>query len=355
MPQPQRESHYPAIPEESVQEGARWRHWKPSSAQVAAWFATVPLDEGMENEHYVGGVVIIPQSEKVKYTKKDGSGTVERYEMTFTPYMQIGTRIGYMRRLAEHRGLIYHPEPAKVPRSHKSDSIYFNGNMPDGLWWHVVMNEGQPVRYLCCTMQVALYDPQTYMQKLRGQDPMPMLLGTGTKQVSGGPDPNGLMKAQTGAIGRALGVAGILVVGTGIATAEDMQEFSGLAAAAPPTEQAQLPTVPSEIAPGAEPPPPTDPAEALAQLRSKALAVQTQMQERTPQAWREFVAWWQERRQREGWNTLQDVPYEALRGIVARMEELYAKGVASEPEPGSQDPGETGDESPVQALPANES
>lgn len=319
MPQPQ-QSPFPPIPDDPVQEGARWRHWQPSSEAVAAWFNTVPLDEDMPHEDYVGGIVIIPQSAKVKYTKKDGSGTVERYEMTYTPYMQIGTRTAYMRRLAEHRGLIYHPEAAKVPRSSARDSPYFNANMPEGLWWHVVQNEhGDVQRYLCCTTNVALYEPASYMAKIRGQDPMPVLFGQGTKQVSGGADPNGLMKAQTGALGRALGVAGILVVGTGIATAEDMQEYAAQTAAPPP----ELPVVPSEIAPGPQPEAKTPP-EQLAAARSKALALQTQMQETGTEAWPQFVAWWNERRQQEGWGKLEDVPLEALRGIITKMEGLLA-------------------------------
>src|SRR5438270_2137926 len=232
--------------------------------------------------------------------------------------MQIGTRIAYMRRLCESRGLIYHPEPAKVPRTARPDSVYFNGNMPDGLWWHVVRNYDNDgvTRYLCCTMNVCGYSPESYMDKLRGRDPLPMIFGQGTKQVSGGADANGLMKAQTGAIGRALGVAGILVVGTGIATAEDMQEFTAAAAPPPGPEAAQLPLVPSEIAPG-EPPVPTDPAEELASLRSRAMALQTRMQEETPEANREFMLWWNERKRQEGWRGLNDPPLEAMRGVMA--------------------------------------
>ncbi|MFL5861095.1 MAG: hypothetical protein ACJ780_09980 [Solirubrobacteraceae bacterium] len=311
---------FPPPPDQPVQEGARWRWHRPSGEAVAAWFATQPLDDGMVPEHYVGGVVLIPQSEKVRYTRPDGA-TSERYEQVFTPYVQIGTRVGYARRLAEHRGLIYHTEAAPVPRSANPQSPYFNGNMPDGLWWHIVAAaDGQSLRYLCATTNVGLYEPQSYAAKLRGERVLPLLGGQGTKQVGGGPDPNQIAKAQTGAIGRALGVAGILVIGTGIATVEDMQELPGYGAT-PVAPEPSLPATPSEIAAGE--PPPVDPSAQLDQLRSRAQALQAQLQEAG--AWGPVAAWWQERSRNENWNGLESVPYEGLKGVVAYMERALAE------------------------------
>jgi hypothetical protein len=305
----------PPTPDAPVQEGARWRYHKPSSEQVAAWFATVPLDDGMLHEQFVGGLVLIPQNEKVRYTRPDG-GQMERYEQIYTPYVQIGTRVGYARRLAEHRDLIYHTEPARVPRTTNPASTYFNGNLPEGLWWHVVANdEGRVYRYLCATTRVGLYSPQTYAAKLRGEPVMPMLGGEGTKQVSGSPDQNMIARAQTGAIGRALGVAGILVVGTGVATAEDMWEVTG----GPVAMAAGATLPPSEIAAGA-PPEVLDEAEALDQLRSRALALQTQMQELGSETWRTFAAWYQERAKEGNWQQLDDVPFEDLKTVVSKLE-----------------------------------
>lgn len=311
----------PPIPDAPQQEGARWRFHRPTSEAVAAWFGTVPLDEGMSHTDYIGGVVLIPQTEKVKHQTE--RGTQERYEQVFTPYMQIGTRVGYARRLAEYRELIYRPRAAQVPRSTNPASPYFNGNMEEGLWWHVVMQDGVQVRYLCATWVVEFFEPQSYGRTVAGQEPIPVLSGTGTKQVGGGADANGLMKAQTGALGRALAVAGILVVGTGIASAEDMMEYATAPAPSP-----QLPP-PSEIAAGEEPPPAANAAERLAQLRSRALAAQAQLQEDAPAAWQEFTAWWGQRAGQEGWRSLNDVPAEALEGIVARMASLYDEAAAS--------------------------
>ncbi len=329
MPQPAI-NHFPPMPDEPLQEGARWRHHRPSGEQVATWFSSQPLDEGMEHKDYVGGVVLIPQSEKVKYTRKDGGGTVERYEMVFTPYIQIGTRIAYFRRLAEYRGLIPYIGPSDVPRARNPESAYFNGNLPDGFWWHLVQGSEGPVRYLCCTMVAQMFKPQEYMARLGGEPPMPVLSGIGTKQGSGGADPNGLMKISTGAMGRALAAAGILVAGTGAASAEDMLEFSGLAAAAPDQEPA-LPPVATTTAAAPEP---TDPAAQLAALRSQAQALAVQMQESNPESFRQFNLWWQERQSTEGWKTLGDVPLTAMKGVIIRMQRLLAEvWPADEPAP----------------------
>lgn len=320
MPQPQ--SPFPPIPAETVQQGGRWQHHAPSSEQVAAWFATQPIDEGLDHASFVGGVVIIPQSMKVKYARLDGNGTAERHEMTYTPYVQIGTRLGYFRRLAEVRGLRMSIEPEPVPRSKDPSSIYFNGNMPDGLWWHVVRGDGNALlRYLCATTRVALYEPLEYAAKLRKEPAIAAITATGTKQVSGGPDPNGLMKAQTGSIGRALGVAGILVVGTGIATAEDMQEFAGLAAPPVSADQAQLPdALPTGAAP-------EQVVETVEALRTRAMSLQAMMQEVPGGAvWATFATWWAERAQSEGWSGIDDVPFDALKGIVSKMERDLAAG-----------------------------
>lgn len=314
----QEEWRPPVVPDEPVQEGARWRFHRPTSAAVAQWFETQPLDTGMLHEHYVGGVVLIPANEKVTYTRPDG-GEFQRYEQVFTPYVQIGTRVGYFRRLAEYRELVPVIEPADVPRSMNPQSPYFNGNMEQGLWWHIVAaGDGQAVRYLCATAQVALYEPQSYLALINKQPALPVISGRGTKQVGGAPDPNQIARAQTGAVGRALGVAGILVIGTGIATAEDMQEFAGYGATPGPS----LPPV-SEIPNGELPP--VDPSAQLDQLQSRAQALSTQLQERSMDAYADWRAWYGERSRAEGWEGLDSIPFEALKGVVARLERALAE------------------------------
>lgn len=315
----------PKPPEEPVQEGGRWRFHRPSGDQVANWFKTQPIDDGMHHEDYVGGVVLIEQSQKTRYTSPTGA-TSERSELVFVPYVQIGTRVGYFHRLAKLEGLVPVIEPVQVPKGGAPGNPYFNMAMPDGLWWHVVGTEQGNVRYLCSTWRVALYEPTTFAAKMRGEMPLPVRAGQGTKQVTGGTDMNAIAKAETGAVGRALGVAGILVIGTGIATAEDMLELPGYGAAVASPDQAQLPTAdtPSEIVQG-PPPQNLDPSAELDSLRSRAMALSTQMQEQSPEKWREFSAWYQERARTAGWGAIGDVPFEDMKAVVSRLERDLAE------------------------------
>src|SRR5204863_2609716 len=138
----------------------------------------------------------------------------------------------------------------------------------------------------------------------------PLLQGTGTKQTplaKQWADDNALMKAETGAVGRALGMAGILVVGTGVATAEDMQEAaagpSGAAAASSagatlpgeaPAPQEAGAAVPAQVE---EPKPEegrtfTDDGE----LRAYARELTTAFQDEHPEQWQVFKSWWTEDR-----------------------------------------------------------
>jgi hypothetical protein len=303
----QQTPQFPPIPEHTVQEGGRWRFHKPSSEQVANWFKTQPLDEGMEHDHYVGGVVLIPNTEKVKYQTE--RGTTERHEMVWTAYMQIGTRIGYWRRLAELRGLVPVIRPAAVPRSSAAGSPYFNANMPEGFWYHTATtDQGSLVRYLCCTMVAEMYEPQSFADRLKGREAMPVLQGVGTKQGSAGSDPNALMRLQTSAIGRALGAAGILVIGTGVATADDMSEPTAFGT---PTPEPQLPATPET-------------AVTAVSLRERVSALSQELQGKNPQQSALVQAWYRERAATEGWKSLNDVPTEGLQAIVKRLEEALS-------------------------------
>lgn len=289
----------------AIREGSRWRFGKPTSDEVASWFKTsVPLDEGMKHEDFVSGVVLIPAAEKVKKQKRDRTGTVEVFELTHTPYVRIDTRVAYFHKLAAALKLIAVIEAVHVPLV--SEGAYKNDNMPDGFWWHIIVNgEGQHIRYLCCTQRVALYKPEHYFIDTDTPLARPVRSGVSTKQVLGGADINGLAKAETGAIGRALGVAGILVVGTGIATAEDMQD------------ERETPQALAQAALPVDEPPETPEA-----VNERILALQEQMKAEAPEAWTEFSAWWKDRSQAEGWSTLNSAPIEVRRGMVTRMSEM---------------------------------
>lgn len=311
----------------TVQEGSRWRLAKPSASEVKAWFATQPLDDGMQHEDYLSGVVLISASEKVKTTKQSGAKQVqeEKWEMTYTPYVRVDMRVLYFRRLAEKRDLVRVVEPATVPTIEDSASAYFNAQMPPGFWWYLVPDsQGQTVRYLAATWRVALYEKAEWLASKGENKPRPLLEGVGTKQVFGGKDENALMKAETGAIGRALGVAGILVVGTGIATAEDMEDVGRGQQAA-----VGLP----ESGPGAAPVP-VDPERQLHDLRTRAKELEVELR-KYPAPWGQFAAWWQERSTSEGWGTLLDVPIDPIRGIVTKMERVLDQARRNRPPTGS--------------------
>lgn len=293
---------------ETVKEGSRWRYARPSAEEVAEWFATQPIDEGMNHEDYVGGVVLIPANEKVKHPKEDGDGTEEIWEQTFTPYVRVDTRDSYFRKLAEIRDLIAVIEPVVVPQI--KEGWAKNDHMAPGFWWLAMGAGNNMERFLCATWKVALYDKVAYFASdeelgRRGMRRVPIREGVATKAVYGSPDIDAPARAETGAIGRALGVAGILVVGSGIATAEDMAEVGA--------PKPVGPTLP-DAAPGDDP-------EAL---NERLLLLQEQLKPYAEQ-WRAFAAWWKERQEGAGWKSLNDAPIEVRRGMATKMQGLIAE------------------------------
>jgi len=225
-----------------AQDGSRWIHERPSGEEVAKWFAdNVPLHEGMNAEDYVGGVTLIPAKERVPKVGGD-----EEQILTFTPYAKVETRVRYFWDWCRHNGYEGSIVPSDVPRLDTPG--YHNEQLPPGFFFQPIKKQDdRVVTYVGCSMRVEVWE--------RGDDdkltPI-MRPPAGTKAVPlltrYGDDPNALMKAETGAIGRALGVAGMLILpGSGVATAEDMTEAlsheergSGSTATAdlPPVEQA---------------------------------------------------------------------------------------------------------------------
>jgi hypothetical protein len=297
---------------ESVQEGSRWRYARPSADELAKWFASQPLDEGMVHADYIGGVVLIPANEKVKRAKEDGQGTEEVWEQTYTPYTRVDTRISYFNKLARLDNLVSVVEPVDVPRS--ESPAFDNRHMEKGYWWLVMGSGLTAERFLCCTMRVALFDKTTHFAsdkelRRRGERRTPILEGRATKAVYGSPDVDAPARAQTGAIGRALGVAGILVVGSGIATAEDMQELG---------QKATGPSLPE---------PEGETSEAL---NERLLGLQGELKGHPAQL-QAFTAWWQERATAAGWKGLDDAPIEVRRGMATKMQTLLQEALETPP------------------------
>lgn len=220
-------------------EGNRWVNERPTADAVAEWFKeAVFLPEGLEHSHYVSGVTLIEGTEKSK--EMHGFGDDGRpqfsdvYNLVFTPYVKVETRVQFWQDLCELRSGEWEAflEPVEQPE--------WSSKLPPGFSKAVVaVNEGRSTAFICSTMKVTVYKRGTvkYVEVVnrrtgevsterRGE----ILIGAppATKMIpliSNGADPMSLMKAETGAVGRALGFAGMLIVpGTGVATAEDMRE-----------------------------------------------------------------------------------------------------------------------------------
>lgn len=330
----------------AVRQGSRWLHEPPTEEQVKEWFDTQPLHPGMSHEPFYGGIVVIGASEKVKVTRqRQGDGEIYLQEIeqaVFIPYVKVDTRIAYFRSYVrelneghergEFVGVI---EGVPQKRIIDSKSPYYNEHLPEGFAVYPVRNGDKDTfnRYLVATFRVAIYERQSYHQVIAGQPAVPVLQGVGTKQSPlsrAFADDNAMMKAETGAIGRALGVAGILVVGTGVATAEDIQESmaatpgagAGPAGSAP---QAALPADASPEGPGAEDVPsaapegrdePGTPEGDDDAMRQSALALQGELEKDYPEAWQTYRAWWSER----GFGRLSEMSGPALKGALVKLE-----------------------------------
>lgn len=325
---------------DAVQEGSRWIYSKPDAEQVRGWFKTQTLDEGLTHEPYLSGIVIIPATEKVKETRRrvsdGGYFTVELDIPTFTPYVKVDTRVSYFWHLVRQMNgesddkYIGTIRPVAQRIFEDPASPYFNANLPAGFSWMLVRDSKEQVaRYLVCETEVAIYRREDYAKVLRGEQSVPVRYGVDSKQTAvlsrkGWPDDFAIMKARTGSIGRALGVAGILVVGTGVSTAEDMQEMGTAAAGTTEDKPVTLPAIAGANAdstageaPVEQPMVERSQEEIDAELRTKAASLRDQMQRDAPDAWAAYVEWYTKERR---FPPLDDLTGSALRGAVTKLE-----------------------------------
>lgn len=276
-------------------EGSRWVNQRPSGEEVAEWFKTVPLHDDMRHEHYIGGVTLIQQHEKADEVigfQNDGAPVIaERRNLIFTPYVKVETRVAYFWRLVEQREWVGVFQPVEVPGAHEL-------GLPDGFFRYAAAKpDGKTVNFVGANVQVGAYEKGTvkFETQRRGPAGHPIL----QRVLEGVPifvappaqkvvpvtfkvevDPNALMKAATGAIGRALGMAGMLIVpGSGVATAEDMLELREPAPGAGP-DAAQLPS---------QDEPPEEATDE--QLRERAGALVAELEAKDANAHRDFQAW----------------------------------------------------------------
>lgn len=330
------------------QEGSRWVNMRPSGDEVAAWFkGNVPLHEGMEPDPFITGVTLIPakakEDEVVGFQDTGAPILAERQNLYFVPYIKVETRVLYFWRYMEK-----HPEWLGViePVGGGEDGL------PAGFFNRTVLNaEGRGVMFLCCSMQVRVYDREKIVRcERQGEsgltiveyDGMPIMLPpAGTKQVNVlgryGPDENALMKAETGAIGRALGMAGILVLpGSGVATAEDMQDAA--------YADSRLATGPETATIDAR-----TPQQIEDDLRKRAAELIGELDEHHPDTLAEFRRWAIARKL----GTLNSVRNPALNGVVVKLEAMTvaARERAAQDAPADVD---LGGEEPPKALTAEE-
>jgi hypothetical protein len=321
----------------ATRKGSRWIHQEPDEQEVKDWFEQQSLHKGMQHGPYMGGVVLIPANEKVKVTRQKQNGdtyVAESERVVFTPYVKVDTRIAYFRdyiralngdsEKGEFVGVI---EPVEVPRIDDANSAFYNAHLPRGFSAFAIKESEQKVaRYIVCTMRVAI------LERPSEGDERVILEGFGSKQTAllrRFPEDNAIMKAETGAVGRALGMAGILVVGTGVATAEDVQEaIAGAVTPATAVDASEAAALPVD-APEAQDAGPAVPAEAVPAeqvqeaapeqedeaMRERATALLKEFEE-YPEARKAYVEWWQSRK----FGNLSELSGPALKGALTKLE-----------------------------------
>lgn len=287
-------------------EGNRWYNERPNGEAIAEWFnGAVTMPDGLNAADYVAGVVLIPGKEKADEITGYNSNGLPMFQevesLVFTPYMKVETRVQFWHDLmAKHAeewlGVIEPVEPEEGA-----------AKLPPGFSRILVTGSEGDVPFVTCTMKVTVFKRDTVEriafrntktganeQRLVGEtiiDPAPATKMVPLLNRWKKPDVHSLEKAETGAVGRALGMAGMLVIpGTGIATAEDMQQAIGQEAA-------------SGVEAGAEAPPAAEGSAARdvaaepshAELVALASSVVNALKEADDARYTAFLAWVKER------------------------------------------------------------
>lgn len=314
------------LPQRRGREGNRWVNERPTPEKVAEWFeASVRLHDGMEHKDWVGGISLIQTTEEhdeVVGFGDDGRPTIVAgvQHVFYVPYPKVETRVDYFKSLTAT-----HNEGAKE-RDRWTDFILpvpakESGGMPVGYFpAKVTLPDGRVATLVGYTAQATIFEGPIYWEERLDPDGVTRRYPNGdivfqgahgTKTVPvldrwGGVNADAFAWAQTGANGRALGFAGILVIpGTGVATAEDMIESQqgGKPQAAPAAPQPQEGQTPVD----------TDP-EAL--LRQRTVEMLSTLQNDYPEALKTFQAWARERK----FGSLDTIGGPALKGVVKKLE-----------------------------------
>jgi hypothetical protein len=311
-------------------EGNRWYNERPNGEAIADWFSTaVEMPDELKPESYVAGVVLIPGKEKAEEVTGFNSNGLPMFteveNLVYTPYMKVETRVQFFHDLmAKHRedwlGVI-----APVPQESK-----LAVGLPPGFSRLRVNDKDGDKPFVTCTQKVTVYVRSTVerVQSRNTQTGQNETRLVGETVIDATPatkivpflnrwksaDVHALEKAETGAVGRALGMAGMLVIpGTGIATAEDMQQALGQEAASAAAEAG------AETAPAAEGAAARDVSAEPSHAELVALASSTvnALKEADDARYTAFLAWVQERKFGTKVGTMPDT---ALKELIKKAE-----------------------------------
>jgi hypothetical protein len=311
-------------------EGNRWVNTTPSAEELATWFeGNVKVEGELDHKEYVGGVVLIPGTERPKtVTAWNGAvPVIEEVEaLILTPYIRVETRLKYFHDLCDQEDWQGFIEPAKIEKQ--------DPKLPPGFFrYAIATGDGRESRYLACSMQVTIYEKGSIEEKVitidkRTGEQGVVRVGKIVRVAPGGTkavptlrvtrsatyaDDNAVMKAETGAVGRALGMAGMLVIpGSGIATAEDVQEARAAEAAGPGPDGAALPEEPGTGAVIPETAPGEGTDEKLREDINAALEV---LKDQFPETYQAFLAWAKEKK----YGRLSETVSPPLRGMHRRV------------------------------------
>jgi hypothetical protein len=323
LPQPRQAE---LVDVEAIQEGSRWIHGRPTGEDFAKWFGdNVKLHDGLEAKKYVSGLTLITGVEKIKVARRASTGSivnVEEERLVHTPYAKVETRVAYFwDYMALHEEWVGVIEPAPIIGGGEK-------GLPPGFFRMAIQkSDGRVVNFVCCSMMVRILKAGTVKTTITtkgdpkfGREPVVVTEGVpvavypaATKMIAtvgknGYEDPFAIMKAETGAVGRALGMAGMLVIpGSGVATAEDMLEAQGFEPSAGITP---------ELESGGSDAPSEAPA---TNLRAEIEAMIAQLEEEKPEALEEIRAWAKERRL-----NLNSLSEPALRGVHRKLTDALA-------------------------------
>jgi hypothetical protein len=304
----------------------------PTAEELVSWFKeNVEVDEKLEASDYVGGVTLIASKEKsaevMGWDESNSPQIEDVWDLVYTPYIKVETRIKYFHDLMEaNEGWLGIIEPA-APKEQ-------DDRLPAGFFiMSTKTGEATEVRFICKSMKVSVYRKDTVKEEWvlvdRGleearrwekqrtgvivMDPPAATKNVPMLNSYGNVDTNALMKAETGAVGRALGMAGMLVIpGTGLATAEDMQEAAAIREDGGDPSSAILP---DERLPGAE----SEPASLQAdEILRKEVVESLKRMDIHPPTREEFNEWAKGR----SFTKLSEVTSPALRGMAKRAETL---------------------------------